>query len=174
MSISSIVAFADLSFLTAFLFWIAADQTQVPIEPLDLPEAHIAVISHEDLGPDVQILNIRWFDKGRIPQIVKEQYAEAGMGGMISDHDSFTDVIWNGEILYPAIPPGGFGSCVKGRPDLYWKLSEAAKQWPKDAPVIIRAGRFTPMRRISKADDVFNRYGLQDHDVQLAVIDCRE
>lgn len=172
MSISFFAGLADLSFLAVFLFWIAAEQTQVSIEELHLPEARFAVIAQDDLGPDTQILNMRSFRAGEIPQAVKEQYAAAGLGSMLPDNYSFTDVIWNGEILYPISQPDPYPHLNRVFcPYPYWKLVETAREWPKDSPVIVRAGRFTPMTRISSIASALNRDDLPGFDVHLAVID---
>jgi len=172
MQMPSLVAFADIGFLAAFMLWIAAEQSQASIEDVDLPVALVAVAPSFDLGPDAQVLNIRWLEGDKFTPKTIAKYEAVGMGDWTTGEYSFAEVTWEGQILMPA-PAKWFTSTV-GCADLQVAVFRTAETWPRHAPVLIRADYLTPFARILKIADVFNRYSLQDHPVSLAVADGRE
>jgi len=141
--------FVDLALLSALLFRIAAQESQVGIETMQLPTIHGATVGTvADLGTDLQILNLR------LPE----------------EEGEFHRVHWNGQSLYPYSPSwkphhGMRTVC----PDLYWEVYQAARSWPQGAPVLIRADRLLPFQRISRVFGVFSREGLRGHPLHLAL-----
>lgn len=171
MAIPFHTAFADLSLLTVFMFYIAANQSQLDFEQIALPVSQeIPVASIDDLGPDAQVLNLRWYPDRRMPLAVQRQYQAQGWDDCVVGEWIASDVSWQGQALAPAPPR------VKIRPsricnlyDRYWNLGEVARTWPKDAPILIRAESHLPFKYISKVFNVFSRHDLNQHPVSLAV-----
>ena len=171
MSISSLAAFADFCFLTAFLFWFAASESQRNIESVELPMAHVAVTPIPDFDSETQVLNIRWREGSELTMLEKSRYDALGIGYYSTREDPFMEITWEGEILMP--PPDKWFSDQKWY-DKHRAVYQTAKSWPRDSPVMIRADRSTPFFRITRFADVFNRPPLRSHDVFLAVGDGRD
>lgn len=172
----------DMTFLLIIFFIIVNDMTKKDLEELKLP---IAMEAGQDDPPENrQILNVRWFPAGGIPQSVISQYAALGIG--ISNDIEWSDIVWKGQILmYPNIDTQGRMDPIrKTRPDYYWQLDQTMKDvWLPyytykfdemlgvdlpDDPVLIRADRNTPFKYIQKIMEVCTREGIMIWKVQLA------
>jgi hypothetical protein len=171
MAIPFHTAFADLSLLTVCMFFIAANQSQQEFEQIALPVSQeIPASSVDELGPDVKVLNLRWFPDQKMPPAVQQQYQAQGWGDWIAGDWIASDVSWQGRALAPAprrvkLRP----NTICGLYDRYWVLGETARTWPKDAPILIRAESHLPFKYIDKVFNVFRRHDLNQHPVFLGL-----
>jgi hypothetical protein len=171
MSILPLAAFADLSLLSVFMLWVASSESQQNMESMVLPVSFTASASTaQDFGEDVQVLHVRWFEKGKLPQFVVAQYADTEVAGWASPEYEFSDIIWQGHSLYPAALPYSRTSRIGcGRPDYYWKVGETMQSWPHGTSVVIRASHITPFKYIQRIYEVASRESMEYFDMHFAV-----
>ncbi|PCJ54770.1 MAG: hypothetical protein COA70_03500 [Planctomycetota bacterium] len=173
----------DMTFLLIIFFIIVNDMSQKDLEDLKLPIAMEA--GHDDPPDRRQVLNIRWFPAGGVPDYVKDRYAKELKIG-IPDDMEWSDIIWKGQILYyPNMDTQGRTDPIrKSRPDYYWKLAQTMEvQWIPyfekkmddqlkimlpDDPVLLRADRNTPFKYLQKIMEVCTRENIMIWKVQFA------
>ena len=173
----------DMTFLLIIFFILVNDMSKKDLEELKLPIAMEA--GHDEPPERRQILNVRWFPAGGVPQSIVDQYRET-LGVDIPNNQEWSDIVWRGQILYfPNIDTGGRTDPIRrGRPDYYWKLAETmelvwvpefervmdetlGKELPDD-PILLRADRNTPFKYLQKIMEVCTRDGILIWKVQLA------
>jgi biopolymer transport protein ExbD len=172
----------DMTFLLIIFFILVNDMSKKDLEELKLPIAMEA--GHDEPPERRQILNIRWFPAGGVPDGVVAQYSTLGIG--IPPDQEWSDIVWRGQVLYyPNIDTGGRTDPIrKGRADYYWKLAQTMEnEWVPfferkmdktlgielpDDPILLRADRNTPFKYLQKIMEVCTRDGIQIWKVQLA------
>ena len=170
-----IAAFADLSLLSVFMLWVATSESQQNMEPMMLPISQTAVAAAgNDLGPDVQILNVRWLTQETAPPTLRQQYEEIGLGSwpsyFLAQGGSLFDITWRNQILAPRVAPEHLDRGGLGCYDYFQVLERTmVNQWPDQEPVVIRASAVTPFKYIQRIFQTISHEQVADHPLYLAV-----